>query len=71
MKRYLKWLTGLALLAGVSIRIFGLEADPDYYSWYGYYVDEGRWTEVARHLGLHGTIRFNPRHYNTIVAPTF
>ncbi len=61
---------GLVLL-GAAARLVGLEADPDYYGWIGFYVDEGRWTDVARGFGLHGEIHLRPRNHNTIFAPAF
>lgn len=54
----LGWATAVAVLAsaGVLLRVAGLEADPGYYLWPGYIIDEGRWNESARSLVLFGEL---------------
>ncbi len=71
MDRYSTWLTVAILLTGILLRVAWVEADPDYYNWFGFYIDEWRWTEVARTFFHTGGISFSPRNYNTILAPGF
>lgn len=71
MNRGLVGLSVLLVVAGCLARLVHLDADPDYYSWIGAYIDEGRWTAVARSFALDGRIIVNPRNHNFFVAPAF
>lgn len=52
------WLALGALVIGILLRLLYLNADPNYYPWTGYIVDEGRWIQHARSLALYGTLDF-------------
>jgi hypothetical protein len=68
--RILRGLAGLAVAVGCLLRFLRLDADPDYYGWWGHVFDEGRWVEQARHLALHGTLP-DPLGHNALVAPLY
>lgn len=66
-------LAALVVVALGSIaRLAHLDADPYYYQWIGYVVDEGRWTEQARNVHLFHS--FNLNHISILhllLAPGF
>jgi len=67
-ERALRALAGLLVVFGCTLRLFRLEADQDYYGWWGHIFDEGRWSEQARHLVLTLELPGELGH-NAFVAP--
>lgn len=58
------------VLLGCLVRVAHLDADPDYYGWWGYVFDEGRWVEQARLIATHGAMPERLGH-NALIAPLF
>jgi hypothetical protein len=56
---------------GVSLRFLGLDADPHYYDWIGYIIDEGRWIDQARELALFGQRTEPGPSLHVLVGPLF
>jgi hypothetical protein len=52
MREQSSWLVFIVLGVGVAVRLLYLDADPYYYEWIGYIIDEGRWVQQARSLVL-------------------
>lgn len=50
------WGALIVLVIGILLRFIYLDADPHYYAWDGYIVDEGRWNESARNLFYYHSI---------------
>ena len=59
------------LLAGATLRLVFLDADPDYYAWVGYITDEGRWVAHAREMALFGHLGQGEWLLHLILAPLF
>ena len=66
------WLVVLLFAMGIGLRLIHLDADPCYYEWNGYLVDEGLWTQHARSLALHGVLwGGHARELHLLLAPLF
>lgn len=68
---FIQALTLAVLTAGVLLRLFYLDADPESYIWTGYITDEGRWVAHARALALFGGIEPLNWHLHLYLAPLF
>ena len=67
----IRWLITAALIGGIALRLFSLDADPDYYAWVGYIIDEGRWVAHARELALFGQVINRDWLLHLLLAPLF
>jgi hypothetical protein len=65
----IRWLINAALIGGIALRLFSLDADPDYYAWVGYITDEGRWVAHARELALFGQVINHDWLLHLLLAP--
>src|SRR5260221_3924478 len=66
------WLIFVVLSVGIALRLLYLDADPYYYEWVGYIIDEGRWVQHARGLVLHQTVLGGHAHnLHLFLAPLF
>ncbi len=66
------WLIFVVLSIGIALRLLYLDADPYYYEWVGYIIDEGRWVQHARSLALHQTMLGGHAHnLHLFLAPLF
>ena len=69
--RLARLLVVAVLLAGATLRLVFLDADPDYYAWVGYITDEGRWVAHAREMALFGHLGQGEWLLHLILAPLF
>ena len=71
-KAALGYLTFIVVAIGVVLRVLYLDADPHYYEWIGYIIDEGRWVYQARDFFLFHTISRDAVYdLHLILAPLF
>lgn len=68
----LPWILSIiAVTVGCAVRLIWPEADPDYYAWEGYIIDEGRWIENVRAFLLGHGFLDQKLNIHLMAAPAF